>query len=78
MKMICKEDIELFNLIELAKAGDKKAKWMIVWKFTDLIKKVSTINGKLSVECQDYVENAIFNSIQKFETLRKIKKLKNF
>ena len=77
MKMMeferCKENIELFKLIELASAGNKKAKWEIVWKFKNLIRQVSKINGKVCMECQYYVEDAVFNSIEKFETL-KIKK----
>lgn len=70
---ICKEDIELFKLIELANAGNKKAKWEIVWKFNNLIRKVSKINGKVCIECQYYVENAVFSSIEKFETLKRKK-----
>lgn len=72
------ENIDLFKLIDLATNGNKKAKWEIIWKFQDLINKVSSINGIFDEECQEYVEKALFKSIEKFQTLKNIKKYKNF
>lgn len=73
-----KEDVELFELILLADSGDEKNKWKLVWKFNDLIVKKAKINGRFNEECQEYIENALFNSIDKFKTLEKIKKIKKF
>lgn len=75
---ISKEDIELFKLIDFATNGNKQAKWEIIWKFDNLIRSSSIVNGKFDEECQEYIESAIFKSIEKFNTLRKIKKYKNF
>ena len=72
------EDIELFKLIDLATNGNRKAKWEVIWKFNNLIISNSKINGKYSEECQEYIEMAIFKNIEKFETLKEIKKYKNF
>lgn len=75
---ISKEDIELFKLIDLASNGNKKAKWEIVWKFDSLIKSSSLVNGKFDEQCQEYIVEAIFKSVEKFNTLEKIKNSKNF
>lgn len=73
--MVKQKDLELFKLILLANDGNVGAKWKIVWRFNELIEKKSKINTKYSEECQEYIEKSVFNSIDKFETLRKIKKI---
>lgn len=72
------EDMELFKLIDLATNGNTNAKWEIILKFNDLIVNTSTINRQYNEDCHYYVETAVFNSIEKFTTLRKIKKFKKF
>lgn len=72
------EDLKLFKLIDLATNGNIKAKWEIIWKFDNLIKSSSIINGRFNEECQEYIEKAIFKNIEKFSGLKKIKKYKNF
>lgn len=76
--MVKQEDLELFKLILLANDGNIEAKWKIVWRFNELIEKKATINTKYSEECQEYIEKSVFKSIDKFETLRNIKKFKKF
>lgn len=71
---ISKEDLKLFNLIDLATSGDEKAKWEIIWTYNELILNKSKINGIYSQECQEYIEIAVFKSIEKFNTLRNLKK----
>lgn len=70
---ISKEDLELFGLIALGNGGNERAKWAIIWKYNDLITNKSKINGQYSQECQEYIEMAVFKSIEKFKTLRNLK-----
>ena len=42
------EDLKLFKLIDLATNGNIKAKWEIIWKFDNLIKSSSIINGRFN------------------------------
>ena len=74
MMKISKEDKELFKLIELATNGDTNAKWKIVVRFQGLIINNSMIKGIQDDDCYEYVENAVFKSIEKFNTLRNLKK----
>ena len=73
-----KEDQELFDLIYKALNGSDDAKWQIVWNFNDLIINASTINMQPNVECQEYVENKVFKSIEKFKKLDEIRNRKKF
>ena len=65
---------ELFEIIEKAVNGDVKSKFEILIIFDPLIKSESYIKGKFSQDCKDYIEDRLFESIEKFRTIKEIKK----
>lgn len=66
---------ELFEIIEKAVNGDVKSKFEILILFDPLIKSESYIKGKFNQDCKDYIEDNLFESIEKFRTIKEIKKL---
>ena len=66
---------ELFAIIERAVDGDVKAKFEILILFDPLIRNESYIKGKFNQDCKEYIEDKLFESIEKFRTLKEIKKL---
>ncbi len=65
---------ELFEIIEKAVNGDTKAKFEILILFEPLINSESYIKGKFNQECKDYIEDKLFESIEKFKAIKEIKK----
>lgn len=65
---------ELFEIIEKAVNGDTKAKFEILILFEPLINSESYIRGKFNQECKDYIEDKLFESIEKFKAIKEIKK----
>lgn len=60
---------ELAEIIKKAVNGNKKAKFEIILIFENLIKKESRINGRYSEECRDFIEDKIFDEIEKFKKI---------
>ena len=67
MKFNEKSNEELVMLIEKAVQGSSKEKFEIILLFENLINKKSRINGAFSQECKDYIEDKLFDSIEKFK-----------
>lgn len=65
---------ELFEIIERAVNGDIKSKFEILIIFDPLIKSESYIKGKFSQDCKDYIEDRLYESIEKFRAIKEIKK----
>ena len=65
---------ELFEIIERAVNGDIKSKFEILIIFDPLIKNQSYIRGKFNQDCKEYIEDRLFESIEKFRTIKEIKK----
>lgn len=65
---------ELFEIIEKAVNGDTKSKFEILILFDPLIRSKSYIKGNFSQECKDYIEDKVFDSIEKFKAIKEIKK----
>ena len=55
---------EFAKIIRKAVAGNT-----IIILFENLIKKESLINGKYSEDCRNYVEEKLFNYIEKFKKI---------
>ena len=66
---------ELFEVIEKAVDGDVKAKFEILIKFEPIINSESYIKGIFSQECKDYIEDKVFEYIEKFKTIKEIKNI---
>lgn len=66
---------ELFEIIEKAVNGDIKAKFEIIIIFESLIKNKAYIKGKFNQECKDYIEDKVFEYIEKFKKIKEIKKI---
>lgn len=60
---------EFVKIIRKAVAGNTKEKFEIIMIFENLIKKESLINGKYSEDCRNYVEDKLFNAIEKFKKI---------
>lgn len=60
---------ELVKIIRKAVNGDKKSKFEIIVIFQNLIKKEARINGKYSDECRAFIEDKIFDEIEKFRKI---------
>lgn len=60
---------ELVKIIRKAVKGDKKSKFEIILIFENLIKKEARINGQFSDECRAFIENKIFDEIEKFRKI---------
>ena len=65
----------MFEVIEKAVNGDVKAKFEILIIFEPLINSESYIKGNFSQECKDYIEDKVFEYIEKFKTIKEIKKI---
>ena len=52
-----------------------KAKFEILIIFEPLINSESYIKGVFSQECKDYIEDKVFEYIEKFKTIKEIKKI---
>ena len=65
---------ELFEIIEKAVNGNVKSKFEILILFDPLIKNQSYIRGKVNQDCKEYIEDRLFESIEKFRTIKEIKK----
>ena len=65
---------EVFEIIENAVNGDVKSKFEILILFDPLIKSESYIKGKFNQDCKEYIEDRLFESIEKFRTIKEIKK----
>ena len=65
---------ELFEIIENAVNGNVKSKFEILILFDPLIKNQSYIRGKFNQDCKEYIEDRLFESIEKFRTIKEIKK----
>lgn len=65
---------ELFEIIEKAVNGNVKSKFEILILFDPLIKNQSYIRGKFNQDCKEYIEDRLFESIEKFRTIKEIKK----
>ena len=65
---------ELFEIIEKAVNGDTKSKFEILILFDPLIRSKSYIKGNFNQECKDYIEDKVFESIEKFKAIKEIKK----
>lgn len=66
---------ELFEIIEKAVNGNVKSKFEILILFDPLIKNQSYIRGKFNQDCKEYIEDRLFESIEKFRTIKEIKKI---
>ena len=66
---------ELFEVIDKAVDGDVKAKFEILIIFEPLINSESYIKGIFSQECKDYIEDKVFEYIEKFKTIKEIKNI---
>ena len=66
---------ELFEIIERAVNGDIKSKFEILILFDPLIRNESYVNRKFSQDCKEYIEDRLFDSIEKFKKIKDIKKL---
>ena len=66
---------ELIEVIEKAVDGDVKAKFEILIIFEPIINSESYIKGIFSQECKDYIEDKVFEYIEKFKTIKKIKNI---
>lgn len=60
---------ELVKIIRKAVKGDTKYKFEIILTFQNLIKKEARINGKFSDECRAFIEDKIFEEIEKFRKI---------
>lgn len=60
---------EFAKIIRKAVAGNTKEKFEIIILFENLIKKESLINGKYSEDCRNYVEEKLFNYIEKLKKI---------
>lgn len=60
---------ELAGIIRKAVKGDTKSKFEIILIFENLIKKESRINGKYSEDCRDFIEDKLFDEIEKFKKI---------
>lgn len=60
---------EFAKIIRKAVVGNTKEKFEIIILFENLIKKESLINGKYSEDCRNYVEEKLFNYIEKFKKI---------
>ena len=69
MKYDEKDNQELVLLIKKAVQGSSKAKFEIILMFENLINKKSRINGNYSQECRDYIEDKLFDAIEKFKKI---------
>ena len=65
----------LFEIIEKAVNGDVKAKFEILIIFEPLINSESYIKEVFSQECKDYIEDKVFEYIEKFKTIKEIKNI---
>lgn len=65
---------EFFKIIYKAVNGDITAKFEIIMEFEELINKHSKINGVVSQDAKEYIEERAFKGIEDFN---KIKNLKN-
>ena len=65
---------ELYEIIEKAVNGNVKSKFEILILFDPLIKNQSYIRGKFNQDCKEYIEDRLFESIEKFRTIKEIKK----
>ena len=66
---------ELFEIIEKAVNGDIKAKFDIIIIFESLIKSKAYIKGNFNQECKDYIEDKVFEYIERFKKIKEIKKI---
>ena len=66
---------ELFEVIEKAVDGDVKAKFEILIIFEPIINSESYIKGIFSQECKYYIEDKVFEYIEKFKTRKEIKNI---
>ena len=69
------DDKKLFDLLVLAKEGNTRATFEIILMFEKYINKQCYINGKFNQECKDYIEDKVFEYIEKFKTIKEIKKI---
>lgn len=60
---------EFVKIIRKAVKGDKKSKFEIIVIFQNLIKTEASINGKYSDECRAFIEDKIFDEIEKFKKI---------
>lgn len=62
-------DREFAEILQKAVSGDIEATYKIIDIYDGLILKNSTINGKYSQECRDYIEDRIIKEIKKFKKI---------
>lgn len=60
---------ELANIIRNAVSGNIKFKFQIIIIFENLIRKESKVNGKYLEECKDFIEDKLFDEIEKFKKI---------
>ena len=60
---------ELAEIIRKAVSGNKKSKFEIILIFENLIRKEAKINGKYSEDCREFIEDKLFNEIEKFKKI---------
>lgn len=60
---------EFVKIIRKAVNGDKKSKFEIIVIFQNLIKTEARINGEFSNECRAFIEDKIFDEIEKFRKI---------
>lgn len=65
---------ELAEKIRKAVAGDNKAKFELILIFENIINEKAKINGCFSQECKDFIEDKIFDYIEKFGKRKKFLK----
>lgn len=62
-------DREFAEILQKAVNGDINATYKIIDIYDGLILKNSTIEGKYSQECRDYIEDKIIKEIKKFKKI---------
>ncbi|HBC85115.1 MAG TPA: hypothetical protein DCZ30_06980 [Clostridiales bacterium] len=60
---------EFVKIIRNAVKGDKKSKFEIILIFENLIKTEARINGEFCDECRAFIEDKIFDEIEKFRKI---------
>lgn len=67
---------EIVENIEKAVKGDLEATFILIIQYENLIEKNCKINGKLNLECRDFVIEKLIKDIKKFRNVKKIRKFK--